>query len=403
MTRTVLGLALRDLRHEPAQLLCILALIAGVLAPLMLIFSIKTGITDALVGRLLETPQTRLVSLTGNHALSPDFVAEIRGWPEVAFAVPNERSIARRMEMRAPGARVFERVTLDPSAPGDPLLPPGLVLGPEDIAVSASLANRTGLEPGSVLEARGTRGEPPNARLGITFTVRAVLPRGWLAGDAALVSAATLSELEAFYDGYALPARGVSEGHDLAGHAIAYENVRLYARDLESVAPLAERLELRSGAAVNDRTAEIVPLLSLSRHVDMALRVLAGCGSVGLAAALTALFWSNVERKRLTLAVLALMGTPPRALALFPLVQAAAYALGGSLAALLVFLGGATVFELLFAEGMSRLGGGAVVPVDPVQLGTICLGLLVIALAAALVALRRAAATDPAIAIRSGG
>lgn len=398
----VLRLALRDMVHEPAHVFCIVALIAGVIAPLMLLLAVKTGVMETLIGALRENPNMRRVDIIGNHNFGESHLAALRSWPELAFAAPEERSIARRLEVRPPGARGYERMTLVSSADGDPLLPPGAVLAPGEVAVSATLAAQFGLEPGAVLEARATRGQPPTARLAVRLRVAHILPRGWLEGRAALAPFPFVSEVEAFYDDYALPRYHVPEGRDIADRDVRFESFRVFASDIRDVAALETKLEQALGVTVASRVGEIEPLLRLDRDVDQALNILAVSAAVGLAGALTALFWASVERKRLTLSMLALMGAPPRQLALFPLVQATLYALGGALAATVIFLAGAAAFETLLADDLAG-SGARIAPVQPLTLLLVVLALLVLALAAAAVAARRAFTVDPAAVIRAGG
>jgi hypothetical protein len=280
-------------------------------------------------------------------------------------------------------------------------MPRGVTLGPLQIAPSASLAARFGLSPGDVLDVRAVRGNPPTARLAARLKVVAPLPRGWLNGSAALIQSGFAREVEAFYDGYALPAHDVAAGLDLAERSVNFESFRIYADDIGNVAALEAQIEASLGVTVNSRAAEIAPLLGLDRDVGAALNVLSSCAALGLAAALATLFWSNVERKRVTLSILALMGTPPRGLALFTLTQAALYALGGWLVAAAIFLLGAGALDLLFSGYLAATG-----PVAPVRAGMLLAiggGLVALALIAGGGAARCAAVVDPAIAIRSGG
>jgi putative ABC transport system permease protein len=354
----------------------------------------------ALIGALRENPDMRRIAIIGNHAFDPARMAEVATWPEIGFVAPQERSLARRMEARPPEARAFERVTLVASGPNEPLLPGAPVLADDEIALSASLAQRWGVGPGATLDARAVRGDPPTARMATVLRVAAVVPRGWLQGDSALVTPALARTLEAFYDGYAVPDYGVSDGRPLAERPLLFESLRVYAADIRLVEALEARLERELRVTVNSRVAEIAPLLALERDVGRALAVLTVCAGLGLAAALATLFWSTVERKRRDLALLALMGVAPRELALFTLAQATLYAVGGWLAATSLFLGGVAVFRGLFASHVTT--SGPVVPLDPLMLAAVLAGVVLLAALAATAAAARAARADPAIAIRQG-
>jgi putative ABC transport system permease protein len=245
---------------------------------------------------------------------------------------------------------------------------------------------------------RATRGAPPTARLRATLEVAHVLPRGWLQGEAALAAPDLVARVEAFYDGYAIPEFDVPDGPAFETRPARIEGFRLFAADIGDVGALEARLERDLAVTVDSRVAEIAPLLRLDHDVGVALGVLAACAAVGLGAALTALFWASVERKRRTLSMLALMGAPPRALAIFPLTQAALFALGGGVAALALFVGGAISFEALFADDFGP--EGRVAPIEPLTLAAVLGGLLALAFAAAGAAAARAFRTDPATPLR---
>jgi ABC-type antimicrobial peptide transport system permease subunit len=95
------------------------------------------------------------------------------------------------------------------------------------------------------------------------------------------------------------------------------------------------------------------------------------------------------------------MGFPPRALAIFTLAQAVLYALGGWLAAVLIFSAGVFVFETLFSGYVAA--DGPIAPVSIVHLLSVGISVTVLAAAAGLMAAIRAAAADPVTAIRSEG
>ncbi|MEM7423239.1 MAG: ABC transporter permease [Pseudomonadota bacterium] len=402
--RGMIWLAARDLIREPVHVLCVISMIAGVLAPLMLLMAIRAGVMENVVGTLRDDPNARRIDIVGNHSFGPAELADLRSWPEVAMAVPQERSIARRVSLRPPGARRFLDVVLVPTAGGDPLLPPDTLLGPREIAVSASLAERADIAVGATLNLRATRGDPPNARLAVDLTVSHILPRGSLQGLSALTPGAFTGRVEAFFDGYALPDLGVQSGDDVATRTERFESFRLFAKDIRDVVALESRVEQRLDVIVRSRAGEIEALLRLFTNVGIALSVLLVCAGLGLAAALTALFWSSVERKQLTLSILALVGAPPGRMAIYPVAQSVMYAVAGVTLSLIVFLVGAAALNTIFADAFASLGGaeGAIVPINPVILAGTALVTVLIALIASSVAAWRAARIEPATVIRSG-
>ena len=223
-------------------------------------------------------------------------------------------------------------------------------------------------------------------------------------GLSALVPAKFVSDVEAFFDGYAVLELGVPNGAPRETQTARYESFRVYARDLKSVIKAEASIEDLLDVIVRSRSAEIKSLLNLFRNVEIALGVVVACAVLGLAAAMTALFWANVERKRMALAILALLGTPPRRLAMFPVAQSLYFALIGSGASLVLFAGGAAVLNAIFRDAFGAEGEASapIAPFDPFILISASLLIITVALFSSIAAARQAAATDPSIAIRAG-
>jgi putative ABC transport system permease protein len=280
------------------------------------------------------------------------------------------------------------------------VLPPGQLLTGLDVGASATLAERLGLSPGDRLVTQIGRGDPPTDRLTIALTVAAVLPRAALDGETLLMDPVTMDRFEAYYDGYAIPDWGMAAGRPLEGRTVAYESLRLYARDLRDVAPLEARVRARFDVQANSRAAQVAGLLSLGRNLDLALSLVASAALGGLFAALLSSFWAVVQRKRLMLATLALVGVTPAGLALVPVVQAAATAVIGGAVSLALLGGFAAAAEALFS-GMLPVGA-RVIRLDPATLAAIMGGTVLLAVLAAFLAARAAARLDPAIVIREG-
>jgi len=393
------AIAMADLRREPVTLLCHIALVAGVLAPLLILLGVKNGVMETLFAELRDDPEKRRVAIIGNHALTEADLARIAAWPEVGFVAPASRSIARRLYVRAPNGREIRTATLFPTGPGEPLLDgPVPAIGSATAIPSAALARRLEIGPGDRLEASITRGQPPTAHYRLELEVPTILAEGRLAGEALLVSPALLDEVEAFLDGFAVPARGVHDGRDLASRPIYYESLRLYAADLDAVIPLVVRLEAAYDLPLRSSSQEIDRLLAFDRNLATALAVLIVAGIAGLLAALTAALWANVQRKRRSLALLRLFGARSRALAVFPIVQALIVTAGGWVLAMAGYALAAGVVDRLFQAAVS--GGGRVTRLaatDALILAAVTLGVAALASAAAA---WQAARVDPAMALK---
>jgi putative ABC transport system permease protein len=393
-----LRLALADLTLDRVPLACLAATIAGVVVPLAMLLGVKSGVFGALVDELRRQPGILQVTMPGDRGFSRAEAAEVAGWPETGFVAPDIRAIARRLEARrADGGRI-RRMALVPTGPDDPALaglPPPTGRA---IAASAPLAAALDLAPGATIVAMARRGDPPTAALALELTVAAVLPRAALEGEAALMDPATMELVEAFYDGYALPEFGVPDGRPLAERAEAFESLRLYARDLESVASLEARVRARFDVPARSRAAEVASVLRLGRNLDLAFSIIAATALGGLAAALVASFWAGVQRKRATLALLGLVGLTPLERAMFPVVQALVVALAG-LALSAVALGfGAAAARRLFASELPE--GASVVALGAAEMAALAGVVVALCVAASFFAARAAARVDPAEVLR---
>jgi putative ABC transport system permease protein len=86
--RLVLGLALRDLRHERRLAACSIIGFATVLAPLIVLFGLKHGVIEGLRAELIQNPRTREVVNTAYRGFDAAFFARLAARPEVASSCP---------------------------------------------------------------------------------------------------------------------------------------------------------------------------------------------------------------------------------------------------------------------------------------------------------------------------
>ncbi len=395
--RLVAWLALRDLLRQRVHLVCNIAVIAGVLVPLLVLFGVKNGVYEALIGRLLANPATLQVDTSGNNVFTQADADAVAGWPETGFVTLKTRALFDFVNARKGGGGPVRDALLVPSGTGDPMLGVGTALPPGTAAITTSLAEQLGLGVGDMLDII-TQAEGRQRQLLLPLTVSAVLPGDRMTGRAVLTDIAALDLVEAFYDGYALPDHGITAGRPIAERAPSFEGLRVFARDLESLAALQTRLESRFGIRTEARTREVETVLNLGRNLNLALALTAGVASVGLAGALVFGFWGEVARNRTTLAVLGLMGIGRGRIWLFPMVQALVSAVMGLAVSFALFWAAAQATERLFATGLTDRGG--LVVLEPGQVGVIVAAVLGFVALSAVLAARSAARIDPASVLR---
>jgi putative ABC transport system permease protein len=396
--RLAATLALRDLLRDRVTLICNMAVIAGVVVPLLVLFGVKNGVIDGLIADLTGNPATLQLDTAGNGVFTRDDLDEVRDWPGVAFATLRTRSLFDYVNVRAVGGRGLREAVLTPSGAGDPTLPPGLALPPGDVAVSAALADALSLEVGAEVE-MVTQAEDRPRQLVLARRVAAVIPRERMAGRSVLADLDTLDTVEAFYDGYDLPDHGIEGGRPLSERVAAFEGMRLYAARIEGLADLQARIEARFGTRAEGRVREVESVLSLARNLDVALALVAAIAATGLAATLVFGFWAEVVRKRRQLAILALLGLPERDVALVPLVQAVVTAFCGLVLSFAVLALCAAVAQRMFGAPPGG-GAGALVSVSLPEAAILAALVLLLVVGSALLAARRARRTDPALVLR---
>jgi putative ABC transport system permease protein len=245
---------------------------------------------------------------------------------------------------------------LIPTAARDPLLA-GVTPAPQGLA-EAVLTHTAALKLGAAVDEtlegivrRRLGGEGQS--LSLALRVRAILPETAFGRDAVLVDLPLLVALEDYRDGLRVPALGVDAGAEAPAGARSFAGVRLYARALEAVPGLAERLRAE-GFDVVTRAAEIERVRAIDRVLSFMFSVIAGVGVTGFLLSLATSLWANVERKRRELGMLRLVGLGTGPLVAFPATQALLIALGGLVLSALLYAGVAAVFNTALATGFQR-------------------------------------------------
>ena len=321
----VIRLAGADLAHEARLSACSVLALTAIITPLLILFGLKFGLVNTMTNRLLEDPLILEVIPVGSGSHSEAWFEEVRALPEVDFVVPRTRSIATSVIVRGMDEPASETLNAElvPTAPGDPLLgDAGIAIpGEGEAVVSEETAARLGLEPGEpvqVLVRRVLNGRSQIVRP--ELTVAAVAPARLNDRPALWTRFGFLRDVERYRDGLAVPAFG-SDGQATSETAPPHLSFRMYATDLAAVARLHERMR-EAGIEVRTQAHRIATVQQLSRNLSLLFWLIAGVAMTGFALALGATLWAAVERKRVTLSLIQLMGVSREGLTLFPLTQA---------------------------------------------------------------------------------
>ncbi|MGF7177637.1 ABC transporter permease [Azospirillum doebereinerae] len=401
---TGLSLGLRDLLHDRSSFLTQALALATILAPLLVLYSLRVGVVSSLVADLAEDPRNRQILATQQGHYPPDFFDALRADPRVGFAVGHASPIAREM--------VFAKQTINQtgglapradgvvlgSGPGDPFLG-GNQDAPRrtEAVLSRGLASRLGVGPGDRILLSAVRrlaGEDEALDLPLTVT-GFVDPALWDA-DGALLADETLAAVEQWRDGLAVPAFGWT-GRE-ATRPFAYRNFRLYARDLPGLRALHADLSARGLPVRAPRLKEFEGIMALNTALGMIFAVIATAGALGFLVSFGATLWGSVNRKRPALSVLRLHGLPRLHTALFPVVQATAIAVVGWALATAAYLAATTALNAALSGKL--MVSGTVSRLDPGHFGAAFALTVGVALLASLTAAWQVTRIEPGEGIR---
>ena len=401
--RLALRLAARDWRFERSLTLCAILALASMLTPLLVLQGLKNGVIEGMRERLLQDPTVLIITPKSDGGrFTQAEVAALGELPGAAFAIGRTRETATDITLAAgaDGAGKSASISLEPSAPGEPVLAHYNMTAPRDgaepeLVLSAPAARALQVEPGASLLARLGR-RTPEGRLEserMVFRVAGVLPEAAADRRMAFAPLSTLQDLEDYRDYLAVPGRGFT-GNDRPGER-QYASFRLYARDLDAVEGLAAALEARH---IETRTSsrEIAAIRLLESSINQVILIISLAVGVGFAAFTVSSVQGAVERKRRMLGMLRLLGFPHAALVLYPMTQSLLTSLCGLGLSCLLYL----AVSLGIAHAFAGQGGAIACRLGAADVAFAACAVVALSLLSTARAARAAAAVEPSIVIR---
>ena len=355
--KTIIRLSLYDYVHERLLTTCAVMGLAAILAPLLVLFGVKSGIINTMVDRLVKDPRNLEVSPIGSGRYSDEWFLTEGKLPEVAFLIPQTRSIAANMLLSNLEGKRFYTLAVDliPTDKGDPLLEkwgevPNNI---KEVVLSASAARKLNTQVGQIVTGRVGRSlAGKKEQVTIDLKVAAILPIEAFSRDAAFVRLALLKATENYRDGFSSKLFNWP-GKSPPTRESEYPSFRLYARSIYDVASLRDRLE-NQGLEIYTRAEEIEVVHSLDRSFSLIFKIIAIVAVCGYFASMASNILANVNRKKRHLGIAGLIGFSSKNIIWFPIVQAVATSILGTGFATCLYLISALVINKLFAEYISK-------------------------------------------------
>lgn len=393
-------LAWRDWKYETLISLCSVLALASMLAPILILLGLKTGITTTMRERLLEDPTTLVITPKSDAGrFTPDFIKTLAKLPGAAYAVGRTRATATDLTLENPAQNIRATIALEPATPGEPVLAKLHMAAPKDgqepqLVLSTAAAHALKAQKGEIILAKLGR-RTPEGRLEshpVTLEIANILPPEAADRRIAFAPLNLLEDMEKYRDYIAVPERGFSGNKSKAPQT--YASFRLYANNLDSVEKLANALEKRHIETIT-RSRDIAAIQNLEQAINQIIIIISLAVGAGFAAFTLSSAEGAVRRKKRMLGMLRLLGFRRMPLMCYPITQTMLTAICGFALSILIYAGVSKAIAIAFAN---RGGLGC-----SLTLTNAIAALLIVCLLSALAAARsawQAAALEPSAVIR---
>ena len=354
--QTVLHLALRDYFHERLLSACAVMGLAAVLAPLLVLFGVKSGIINTMSYRLIQDPRNRAISPVGSGRYGADWFSAMGNRPDVTFVIPQTRSIAASMTLYKKDSTKPRTVvvSLIPTDDGDPLLTQygRIPSEPIQVVLSETVARKLNVKEGqNIIGQVGRSVAGVKEQVTVNLRIAGVLPYDAFAREAAFVQLDLLKATEDYRDGLGSKTFGWPGEVRPVGPRV-YPSFRLYARSIYDVAGLRNML-MDQGVEVYTTAEEIETIKSLDRSFNLIFSLIAIVAVLGYFASMASNVLANVNRKSRYLGISSMIGFPTGSIIWYPILQSVTTCIFGFLTATGLYKLAEVLINRLFAEYLS--------------------------------------------------
>ena len=354
----IFKLALSSLRFNRLISLSLIGALCSVIAPLLLLFSLRYGIISSLENNLKSSPVNLELKLKTGYKLDESFFDDLKKNPRISFVLPLTRSLSTTVDVAFNG-KIKRDLSAIPTKKGDPLLKASKLddeLAKTEVYLSENLSSDLGVKIGDSIKyivSRITDGSRENAV--VNFTVKGIVKKEYLSTNALIVNFNTLIYMEDYKDGYNPPI--FSDGSKLNDTRKFFAKARIYVKTLDDVAPIDTYLRSKNYQCFS-MLSSIENLKAISSVLSFIFYAIAVTSVVGGIFASAGLILTSVLRAEKSYALLLLTGIKKTKVLMIVLIEntvltSLAYALS-----LVLFYIGMWVFNHYFT---SLLGQGSVV------------------------------------------
>ncbi|HIV55348.1 MAG TPA: FtsX-like permease family protein [Candidatus Anaerobiospirillum stercoravium] len=351
-------LAVRHLLFERMMTICQIAALACLMAPLLLLFSLRFGILQELQNQLLNDPKVLALTLDTSYRLDATFFKQLEQRPEVGFLVPQITALNALIDLKFPGT--VARVSVLPTKVGDPVvlrsgIPYEQELAHDEVLVSYDLAQVRELSPGdsvTMVVSRIQNGKRESVRT--QLKIKGIVSERFVGDDSLLLNLDMVNAIDDYRNGFN-PVL-LSDGSNVNTHPRLYAKFRLYAKDLEQVIPLYYYL-VDQHLNVSSKVREIENVKALAHVLNFIFGVIASVSLIGGALALTGLVLSALRASKRNFVLLRLMGQGQKGIYSVVLVEGMIISALGFILSLVLYSLGAGIFNTYFG---TTLGGSMI-------------------------------------------
>jgi len=215
----ILRLAVADLRDEWLLSLCISLAIAAVLAPLMILFGLKSGAVEILRQRLVQDPRNREIRPKITRTYDVAWFADIKRRPDVAFVIPLTRGISSTVDAVNVVTGATGKLDLSPTGRADALVTENGSAVPKEneCVLTAASAEELNVQKGDMVEIRTNRRVNKEFQsASLELKVAGVLDMRAGGGKIAYVLLPVVEAVEQYLDGQSVPEYGWTGTRPLA-------------------------------------------------------------------------------------------------------------------------------------------------------------------------------------------